>query len=43
MTPSPIEIQNLGKRFRRRRSLMQVLPGGPAKPRETWALRGISL
>ena len=43
MMPSPIEIQNLSKRFRRRRSLMQVLPGGPEKPRETWALRGISL
>src|SRR5262245_5307558 len=43
MMPSPIEVQQLGKRFRRRRSLMQLFPGGPKKPRATWALREVSL
>jgi len=43
MMPAAIEIHHLSKVFRRRRSLRQLFPGAPPKPRETWALRDISL
>ena len=43
MMPAAIEIHHLSRVFRSRRSLRQFFPGAPPKPRETWALRDISL